>query len=174
MQRFKVLIFLGVILSVSIIHAAEPNQSTYKNEDWQLRKYTVSGKELGVSIPTSWTDSIKSETAELKEIMIGKPNDDTFIILLQVKGNNGPELRQPNFIPLYLDQLKKLMKGKEAEANVSFTGIEGPDLNGLYYSLEIPPRQATNIRYLTRGAAKAGSFLLTFTILTVNEQSDYL
>jgi len=174
-QRLIVLSFLAVMVSVSIVHAVEPEKSPYMDQNWQSRKYTVTKKEvLEVSFPTSWADSIKSDIADLKEIMIGNPKDNTFIILLQVKGNNGPEFDHPNFIPQYLNQLKKLMRGKEAEANLSFIGIQGPELMGLYYSLEIPPREGTSIRYLTRGAAKTGSLLLTFTILTVNEESDYL
>lgn len=175
MRTFISLTTLLMIMSISVIPAAEAAQFHFGKEKFQTKTYAITGKELlEISIPQSWENDVKPGGDDMKEITLGKPTGRTFLINLQVKGNNGPELDHPEFVSTYLNQLKKSMKGKEPEAEVNINSINGPDSQGLFYSMRIPQLEGTTIRYLTRGASRTGRLLLTFTILTEDLNSDYL
>jgi hypothetical protein len=174
-RRLISLTTLLVIMSISVGHAAEPAQFHWGKEKFQTKTFAITGKELlEISIPQSWENDVKPGGDDTKEIILGKPTGRTFLINLQVKGNNGPEFDYPEFVSTYLNQLKKSMKGKEPEASVNIMSISGADSQGLFYSMRIPQLEGTTIRYLTRGASRTGRLLLTFTILTEDQNSDYL
>jgi hypothetical protein len=173
MPRIAIVSFMAFMVVFSaVVYPSDSGKSLSNDTNSQFRRYSVAEKDtLEISLPRSWSDSVKFAGTDMKEIFIEKTGDTAFALHLALQGNNGPLINRPGVVKTYLQNLKRI---KEPRVDANFRDIRGPEMTGVYYSFEIPPRDGTTVRYVARGAAKIGPLLLTFTILTESPQSSSL